>query len=101
MRKRLATVICTVAGLGMVAAGIVGVHPSDASSLPSACVYAAVDADGIVTTTVVQDTDGTTCPSLPPDPSDPCPGGMPHVHQHPTIGTVLDVEVMVCVKNLP
>lgn len=100
MRKRLATALCAIAGLGMVTAGI-GVHPSDASSLPSACVYASVDAAGVVTTTIVKDLNGSTCPSLPPDPSNPCPGGMPQAHVHPTIGTVVDVEVMACLKNLP
>lgn len=101
MRKHLATVLYGVGGAVMVIAGVVGIQPSDASPVPSACVYVSADVGGVVTTTIVKDTDGMTCPSLPPDSDDPCPHG--DVFTRPTVtAPPLDTEVdaLVCIDGI-
>lgn len=99
MRKRLAVVLCGVAGFGMVIAGIVGVEPSDATPLPSACIFVSADVENLVTTTVAVDTDGTTCPAPPPTQTMPCEDGF-FQRQNPTVPGVADVFVFVCVKGV-
>ncbi len=100
MRKRLTTLLCGVAGFGMVIAGIVGLEPSDATPLPSACIFVSVDVENLVTTTVVKDTDYTTCPSLPP--TQPCSGDIgDQTSVTATSAVNAEVVVFACIHDLP
>lgn len=100
MRTQRTTAGMVATGLVAIALGLTGPTSSEASQLPSGCVWAGVQHDS-TSQTVKVDTDGTTCPSTPPDPNDPCPDG-DSTHQTavvPVLGT--EAEALVCVKNLP
>lgn len=98
MRTGLRVVALAFAGLSLVWLGLFESAPSEANQYPSACVYAEIGKDGTTSTTKV-DTDGTTCPSLPPPTTgDPCPGGQEVRDKDTNAGVGHDV--MVCLKGL-
>lgn len=97
MRVRIAAAMF-IAGL-LTVGGLFGFGEADGSSLPTTCAVVSADVKGS-TTTITHDSDGMTCPTLPPsDPSNPCPGG-DDVHDDREPVTGVSYFVMVCVKGL-
>lgn len=101
MGRRILSPALALIGAFAILLGILGVDDeSTATPLPSACVYVALDVQGLVTTTIKKETASTTCPSLPPPSTgDPCPGGNEIRHDDDNFG--IEHDVMVCLKNLP
>lgn len=68
------------------------------SADPAACVYVAASVTGVTSVDRAVETEPGTCPALPPDPDDPCPGGTGlerHEHQ-----AGVGAQVMICAKGL-
>lgn len=93
-------VIASILAIGLGVGGwLLDVGEAGSTPLPSACVYVALDANGLVTTTIVEDTDGMTCTSLPPTTTnDPCPNGQLIHEADDNLG--VEHEVFVCIEGL-
>lgn len=82
-------------------AGIGATAPSTAEDLDAgvgACVWASVRVASTTLPTVKLDTNGSTCPALPPNPANPCPEGT-GIHNSTPVA-VVDKDVLVCVRGL-
>lgn len=97
MLRRFLSFLGLLTGVFVITFGILRPAPSIATQLPSACVYVSADVASTSSTTIIHDTDGTTCPSMPE--TQPCDSGI-WERVHPTVTSVVDSVVFVCVQGV-
>lgn len=96
--RRFRAVAATAVGAALTFGAFTAADQGHAEE-PSACIWAGVGVLDYPTTTVVVDSDGDTCPALPPSAGSPCPGGLEDFRDVPIHG-LAEASTYVCVLNL-